>query len=67
MEALAHWFKERWSQVTTQPKPVPDAEPVRVRAREVTGFFALLSDDQLKSALAYRGDDFHGSDEHRRH
>lgn len=67
MEALAHWVMERWSQVTMQAKPTPEPEPVRPPARPVTGFFAMLSDEQLKATLAYCGDDNHGDDEFRRH
>lgn len=66
MEALANWFKERFSGVTLQSKPTPEPESVRAAARPVTGFFALLSDDQRKAALAYCGDDSHGSTEFRR-
>lgn len=66
MEALANWFKERFSGVTLHPKPLPEPEPVRPAARPVTGFFALLSDDQRKAALAFCGDDSHGSEEFRR-
>jgi hypothetical protein len=67
MEALANWVLERWSRVTMQGKPLPKGEPVRPVARPVTGFFALLTDDQLKATMAYCGDDSHGDNEFRRH
>jgi hypothetical protein len=66
MEALANWFKERFNSVTLHPKPTPEPEPVRAAARPVTGFFALLTDDQRKAMLAYCGDDSVGAEEFQR-
>lgn len=66
MNALATWFKERFSGVTLHSKPLPEPEALRPAARPVTGFFALLSDEQRKAVLANCDDDFHGSSEFRR-
>jgi hypothetical protein len=49
-----------WSRVTFSPKPLPEPEPVYSAERPMTGFFAGLTADQKKRALAYTGDDTHG-------
>jgi hypothetical protein len=58
---------EVWSRVTLSPKPLPEPEPVYSAARPVTGFFAGLTVEQKKRALAYTGDDTHGDLAFQRH
>lgn len=62
MNVLAQLLQGFSSKVTLRPK-LARSEPVRSAARPMTGFLALLTEDQRKDALAYRGEDSHGSDE----
>ena len=41
--------------VTVEPKPLPEPEPAYAQPRPMLGLLALLSPDQRKVALAYRG------------
>ncbi|MBX5153222.1 hypothetical protein HJC04_11340 [Rhizobium sp. NLR8a] len=49
-----------FSRVLFTPKALPEPEPTYGKPRPATGFFANLTEDQKKRALAYRGDEKHG-------
>lgn len=62
--ALAHlgrtvraWFDQA---------PLPEPEPVNAHSRPMVGFFAGLTDEQKRDALAYRGPENHGDADLRR-
>ncbi len=59
MNALAHKLSG-WARTLFEDKPLPEPEPVNAKARPMTGFFAGLTAEQKKQALAYRGDENHG-------
>ena len=47
-------------------RPLPEPEPVNSKPRPMVGFFAMLSDEEKRAALAYRGPENHGTEELRR-
>lgn len=49
-----------WTNVRLEDKPLPEPEAINGKPRPMTGFFAGLTADQQKEALAYRGEDSHG-------
>jgi len=49
-----------WTNIRLIDKPLPEPEPVNAQPRPMNGFFAGLSAEQKKQALAYRGDESHG-------
>lgn len=59
----ALWGDDDEPRVRLEAKPRPDPEPVHGQPRQMTGFFANLTADQKKRALAYRGPDWHGNGE----
>lgn len=61
MVELARKLFGRFS-VRLEAKPLPEPEPVNAKARPMTGFFAGLTEEQKKKALAYRGEDSHGEE-----
>jgi hypothetical protein len=52
---LTNW----WPEVTLQDKPLAEPELLRT-PRSMNGFFAGLTPEQKKRALAYRGEEDHG-------
>lgn len=61
MKQLAARFTGYWTaKVKLQDKPLAAPEPVFGAPRPLTGFFAGLSADQKKLALAYCGEESHG-------
>jgi hypothetical protein len=49
--------------VSFTAKPLPEPEPMNARPRPLTGFFASLTAEQQKAAMAYDGPEGHGEDE----
>ena len=60
MFALARRFFNR---VSSSPKRPSEPELLCGKPRPMTGFFASLTEDQKKRALAYRGEENHGGSE----
>jgi hypothetical protein len=60
MSAVARRVQRSGVRVTLKDKPLPEPEAVNAKAHPMTGFFAGLSEDQKKAALAYKGDENHG-------
>jgi hypothetical protein len=61
MNALAR-LQDFARRMFSQDKPLPEPE-LLYKPREMTGFFAGLSEAQKKQALAYRGFDWYGDQE----
>jgi hypothetical protein len=59
VSALAEKFFG-WVGVRFEDKPLPEPEPFNALARPMRGFFAGLTEEQKRRALAYRGDENHG-------
>jgi hypothetical protein len=57
MFALA---KRLWDRVSPHHKQPPEPELLCGKPRPMTSFFASLTDEQKKRALAYRGAENHG-------
>ena len=49
-----------WAGVRFEDKPLPEPEPVNATARPMRGFFAGLTEEHKRAALAYRGEENHG-------
>ncbi len=60
MHALMRLFEELTARVRSS-RPVQGSGPLA--GRPMTGFFAGLTPEQRRKALAYRGPENHGSDE----
>jgi hypothetical protein len=60
MAAAMLAMAKRFLGITLTDKPLPEPEPVFGKSRPMTGFFASLTDEQKRAALAYRGDENHG-------
>ena len=56
----------RGSQVTCEPKPLPEPELLKPKARPMTGLFASLSAEQKKAILGYKGLELVGDDAFKR-
>lgn len=48
------------TRVRLKDKPLPEPDPMNAKARPMRGFFAGLTAEQKKRALAYRGEENHG-------
>jgi hypothetical protein len=59
MTALLARLSNLWPAVTLRDKPLAGPEPVYA-PRPMKGFFAGLTADQKREALAYRGEEDHG-------
>ena len=62
MNALARRLQNFARRMFAQGKPLPEPE-LLYNPREMTGFFAGLSEAQKRQALAYRGFDWSGDNE----
>ena len=54
------------SRVFLSPKPLPEPEPLYRDGVRLPGLWSSLTPEQKAKALAYRGEENHGSDEFRR-
>lgn len=60
MERMKAAWRGLFSSVTLQAKSLAEPEPAFGKERPMTGFFAGLSAEQKKKALAYKGPESHG-------